>query len=288
MKPGDDDFFDLFQRRVRGTSRKAIGFWRSPWGWAAAAVILILATVGALWEARIAGNKSVAPACRPRSRGTAPGESSLCAVEPNSGRSRPELSMLVGRGRTCIIEEGTSLEPGHLRLAAGLVQLEFLNGASVDHRGSLRLRVDLQRQGLLSSRQAAGTCAAGARVSQSRHPAIAWSSMGTEFAMRVDQRGARRIHVVEGEVELHGAGTTPREQPGQDPAVWERRRISASKSGRERSRRIRPAFVDRSRLIELEGANHRERHRRWLDQARRCGRTLHRFSTIVLRISTPG
>jgi Concanavalin A-like lectin/glucanases superfamily/FecR protein len=267
VEPGDDDFFDDFKNRVRGTSRKAIGFWRSPWSWAAAAAILVLATVGAF----VGGRAWPGTDRSPLLAGRGPEERLLENRRfVRSSRTLAVSTRVVDarwEGTDLHIEEGTSLEPGHLRLAAGLVQLEFLNGASVIiegpcdfelisndkaycHRGKLRAHVPPQARGFT--------------VEAPGYRAV---DLGTEFAMRVDERGRGELHVVEGEVELHVAGTNPassqiktlRSGSGANFSVDERPREITADSA---------SFVDRSKLIELEGANHRERHRRWLDHSK--------------------
>ena len=68
-------------------------------------------------------------------------------------------------------------------------------------------------------------------------------------------------------MELHGAGSTP----ASSQVKTLRSGSGANFSIEERPREITAdsaSFVDRSRLIELEGANHRERHRRWLDHSK--------------------
>ncbi len=102
--------------------------------------------------------------------------------------------------------EGSVLSPGRLRLASGLVQIEFTSGASVIiegpcdfelvtpykavcYRGKLRAHVPLHARGF--------TIAA---------PGVYAIDLGTEFVMSVDEQGRGQVHVVEGEVELQAVG----------------------------------------------------------------------------------
>jgi hypothetical protein len=270
VEAGDADFLDKLKRRVRGLDGPATGRLRSPSWWITAAAMLLLTTIGAFvgvryWQGRPGRSVSSLMARRgPQER-----------VLENRGVSRSSRTLAVltrvvdarWEGKDVPIEEGTALERGHIRLTAGLVQLEFLNGASVIiegpcdfelisndkaqcHRGKLRAHVPPQARGFTIA-------------------ALGYSAvdLGTEFAMRVDERGRGEVHVVEGEVELHGAGNS---MPGG--------KVKTLRSGHgvnfsvdERPREIETdsiGFVDRSRLVELEQAHHRERHRRWLDHSK--------------------
>ena len=104
------------------------------------------------------------------------------------------------------LNEGSALGRGPLRIAFGLIQIEFFSGASVIiegpcdlellspykavcHRGKLRAHVPPHAHGF--------TIAA---------PGVDAVDLGTEFAMSIDEQGRGQVHVVEGELELRGAG----------------------------------------------------------------------------------
>src|SRR5262249_24725851 len=106
-------------------------------------------------------------------------------------------------------EEGDELPKGRLRLEDGWVQVEFFSGAIVIlegpadlellspvkvfcHRGKMRTHVPQHARGFTVGAPGADAV-----------------DLGTEFAMRVDERGRGEVHVLDGEVELHGTGDHP-------------------------------------------------------------------------------
>jgi hypothetical protein len=165
------------------------------------------------------------------------------------------------------LNEGSALGRGPLRLASGLIQIEFLSGATVIiegpcdlellspykavcHRGKLRAHVPPHAHGF--------TIAA---------PGVDAVDLGTEFAMSIDEQGRGQVHVVEGELELRGAGAHPvlsgvkhltsgRGANFGLPGVFQEGVADAAN------------FVDRSQLLRLEQAHQRSRHDRWLAHSR--------------------
>ena len=94
-------------------------------------------------------------------------------------------------------------------------------------------------------------------------PGIDAVDLGTEFALKVDDRGQWQVHVLDGAVELRGAGDHP---PIQGVRTLKAGQGVEYGPGSElRDLQADPAgFVDRSRLLELENAHHHQRYRAWL------------------------
>lgn len=97
---------------------------------------------------------------------------------------------------------GAPLPAGHFRLERGLVQIEFLSGATVvieapahfELASSMKLTCDLGRM-----RAKVPSQAHGFTIDTPKYSAV---DLGTEFTVQVDDRGESEIHVLEGEVEL--------------------------------------------------------------------------------------
>jgi hypothetical protein len=169
--------------------------------------------------------------------------------------------------REVSLNEGSALGRGPLRIAFGLIQIEFLSGASVIIEGPCDLE-------LLSPYKA--VCRRGklrAHVPPHAHgftiaaPGVDAVDLGTEFAMSIDEQGRGQVHVVEGELELRGAGAQPvlsgvklltsgRGAKFGLPGVFQEIVADAAN------------FVDRSQLLRLEQAHQRSRHNRWLAHSR--------------------
>jgi hypothetical protein len=165
------------------------------------------------------------------------------------------------------LNEGSALTPGPIRLASGLIQIEFVSGASVIiegpcdlellspykadcHRGKLRANVPPHARGF--------TIAA---------PGVDAVDLGTEFAMSIDERGRRQVHVVEGELELRGAGARPVLSGVKLLTAGRGANFGLPGAFREIVADA-ASFVDRSQLLRLEQAHQRSRHDRWLAHSR--------------------
>jgi Concanavalin A-like lectin/glucanases superfamily/FecR protein len=160
-------------------------------------------------------------------------------------------------------EEGSALPACRLRLASGLVQIEFVSGVSVIiegpcdfellspvraicHRGKVRAHVPPQARGF--------TIAA---------PGLDAVDLGTEFAVRVGEGGQGEVHVMEGAVDLHGTGD--RAATRKITTLTTGRGVHFGPDGALREIAAAPAdFVDRSTVLAREEIHHRDRHRLWL------------------------
>ncbi|MDR3636355.1 MAG: hypothetical protein P4L84_21310 [Isosphaeraceae bacterium] len=161
------------------------------------------------------------------------------------------------------IDEGSALSPGRLHLAEGLVQIEFISGAgvilegpcdfellsanrAVCHRGKLRAHVP--------------PAAKGFTIAASGIDAV---DLGTEFTLKVDDRGQGQIHVLDGAVQLHAAGERSPIQGIKTLTAGQG--VEYGPGNQLRELVGDPAgIVDRSRLLELEHTHQQQRYRAWL------------------------
>jgi hypothetical protein len=164
-------------------------------------------------------------------------------------------------------DEGSALSPGHIRLQSGLVQIEFISGASVIIEGPCDFELQSPRKAICHRGKLRAHVPPHARGFTIAAPGVNAVDLGTEFAMSVDEHGRGRLHVVEGEVELQGVGdhaaaadvTTLKAGSGADFGLeGVVREIAADPTD----------FVDRSRLLRLENDHHLRRHQLWLAHSR--------------------
>jgi Concanavalin A-like lectin/glucanases superfamily len=163
--------------------------------------------------------------------------------------------------------EGSALPPGHMQLVSGLIQVEFLSGASVImegpcdvellsaykaicHRGKLRAHVPPHARGF--------TIVA---------PGVNAVDLGTEFAMAVGEHKEGQIHVVEGEVELHSLGNQAAAVDMKTLKAGQGIDFGVDGVFRDIAADARD-FVDYSRLVRLQHAQHLRRHELWLAHSR--------------------
>jgi hypothetical protein len=163
-------------------------------------------------------------------------------------------------------EPGSALPAGRLRLASGLVQLEFYGGVIVVlegpadfeliaadraycRRGRMRVRAPLK-----SSRFSVGT------------PKTDVVDLGTEFGVVVDAVGESEVQVFEGSVELHG---DPRGGAGgRLLSMGEGLRIDAG--GASRQAEADPnAFVGPREMQQRASTEAGRRYRSWLEFSRK-------------------
>ncbi len=163
-------------------------------------------------------------------------------------------------------DEGSALAPGRLRLASGLVQIEFISGASVIIEGPSDFELLSPYKAICRRGKLRAHVPPHARGFTIAAPGVNAIDLGTEFAMSVDEQGRGQVHVVEGEVELQAVG---------GPAAAAAQSLKAGRGadfGRDGVFREIAAdptdFVDYSRLVRLEDAHHRRRQELWLAHSR--------------------
>jgi hypothetical protein len=115
-------------------------------------------------------------------------------------RAMPDVKWNTGSTAIAI---GNSLQPGWLRLASGVVQLEFELGARVVLEGPAEFQLVSSNEGYLKSgklRAFVPEPAQGFRISS---PDCLVVDYGTEFGFSVGDTGRSEVHVFKGKVEVH-------------------------------------------------------------------------------------
>lgn len=165
-------------------------------------------------------------------------------------------------------EEGATLPAGRLRLLEGTVQIEFFSGASVILEGPADFEILSQGRAFCHQGKLRTHVPPHAHGFTIGAPGIDAVDLGTEFAMRVDERGQAEVHVLEGEVELRRTGRVP--SPSDVTMLKAGRSVRfGQEDDRPRDITANPAeFIDRAQLLQLMGAHHQERFRRWLGESR--------------------
>ena len=181
------------------------------------------------------------------------------------GKSLAVLTRVVGalwEAADLPIEEGTTLQPSRLRLAAGWVQIEFFSGACVILEGPADLELISPERAFCRRGKLRTLVPSPAHGFTIGAPGVDAVDLGTEFGLRIDERGVGEVHVIDGEVELHGTGDRPATR---DVMTLKAGRGASfgSADGLVEIKAVPAEFVDRARLHELEGAEKLRRHRRW-------------------------
>ena len=99
-------------------------------------------------------------------------------------------------------EIGAELPAGRLGLAAGLVEIEFDNGATVILEGPAELELVSADRAFLYRGRLRGVVPHGSEGFTVESAELTVVDLGTEFGLQVEESGAAEIHVFDGEVEL--------------------------------------------------------------------------------------
>jgi hypothetical protein len=163
----------------------ALHNWNHPWAWATglAACLAVLFGVSLLSRPKVAGPRQEA-------------ETRAVAVlnrAVNVEWATPDD----------VRYPGAALAPGWLRLKAGVLQLEFFNGASVVLEGPAELEVVSAREAFCKSGKLSAEAPPSAHGFRVRTPQMNLVDLGTAFGLAVSSNGAE-AHVFKGEVELQG------------------------------------------------------------------------------------
>jgi hypothetical protein len=105
---------------------------------------------------------------------------------------------------------GAPLPPGHLRLKAGLAQIEFYSGASVILEGPAHLQILSANAAFCERGKLRATVPPQAQGFTVRTPKLDLVDRGTEFGLQVGAGNKTEVHVFQGKVELHDADTNTR------------------------------------------------------------------------------
>ncbi len=106
-----------------------------------------------------------------------------------------------------LLRSGDTLNPGRIKLAKGLAQIEFFCGASILIEGGTELDIVSAREARCLSGRLRAHVPPAAKGFLIHAPDMKLEDLGTEFALNVKD-GASAIHVFEGEVIAHTAQDT--------------------------------------------------------------------------------
>lgn len=155
---------------------------------------------------------------------------------------------------------GTALEPGWLKLKAGLAEVEFFSGARVVLEGPAEFRLVSSNEAFCKTGRLTAevpTHASGFRIGTPQGSLV---DRGTAFGLTVSPTGAE-VHVFQGKVELHRSAGRQDLTTGEAVAValgGEDRRLPANPSG----------FVTRPDLDRRENDATAQERMRWETSAR--------------------
>ncbi|MEM9281841.1 MAG: LamG domain-containing protein [Verrucomicrobiota bacterium] len=145
------------------------------------------------------------------------------------------------------IEEGDAISPGMIELASGLVQIEFIEGASVILEGPAKFEIVSPMKAVFHSGRLRAFVPEPAQGFTIEGPSFDAVDLGTEFAMSIDASGQSELHVIDGEVAVHQKG-------GEEIALLESGRSVQIKSERPEMSEISnagAAFVDREAMLQM-------------------------------------
>ena len=180
--------------------------------------------------------------------------------------------------QTALLQTGSILSPGELKLAGGVIQIEFYNGVQLLVEGPADLGIRsvasvVCREGKLRSRVPPN--ATGFSVLTSKFELV---DLGTEFAVDVASDGRSDVHVFDGEVEIYSADGDRKADDrqvllGGDAIRWsnEGTRTSVSASPQ--------AFASFETVRQQEQTLAGERHAKW----RRWNEQLQRDPRVAIR-----
>jgi hypothetical protein len=105
---------------------------------------------------------------------------------------------------------GVPLRPGKLRLKSGFALLEFYSGATVILEGPAEIELLSRTKAYCASGKLRVTVPPQAQGFTIGSPQFDVVDRGTEFGLQVGAAGKTEVHVIQGKVEVHDAGTGQR------------------------------------------------------------------------------
>ena len=160
---------------------------------------------------------------------------------------------------------GDPIKEGLINVKSGLIEIEFLSGASVIVEGPAELELVDDNSAVFHAgnlRAFVPEPAKGFTISAPTFDAV---DLGTEFAMSVDTNGDSEIHVIDGSVDVHQKdGTSIRNLVGGDAA-----RQSVGVSELENISIEGDRFVDWREFSEMLGDHSQSRYKEWRRQRSR-------------------
>jgi len=157
------------------------------------------------------------------------------------------------------VRPGQSLEKEGIKIASGIVQIEFANSACVTLEGPAQLRLDSVSECYVPSGKLTVFAPPAAANFTVRTPLSDVIDLGTEFGMVVEESGETDVHVLSGEVEVaikeSPNATGPRQKLSEAEAVIVRRGQKKLKSvpfNEETFEPIRAATLQRNQPLKIQ------------------------------------
>jgi hypothetical protein len=212
-----------------------------------------LPDVGSTGPQQIAKTDAEQPATTPKADFLSPQKTAIAVLGQASRASWSDPSLPLNNGAT--------LTAGKFKLQEGLVQLEFVSGASVVIEAPAEFE-------LLSPNRI--SCALGKIRAHVPNQAIGFTvetptysavDLGTEFTVQVKPTGESQFQVLEGEVDLRGDRSN---QPGQPQRLVAGQAVETlPDGGLKQLDNAKSPFVGTEQMLQMANAALRERYDSW-------------------------
>ena len=173
------------------------------------------------------------------------------------------------------LRQGESLGPGPIRLARGLVQLEFFSGATLWMEGAADVEIVSAWEARVRSGRVRAHVPPAARGFVVHAPGARLVDLGTSFGLNVSPDGSAAVRVFDGEVVVHPAGR-------EGSTLGEGASLDVDGDGRALEGRDPASFLaldDVAAAVADHGRERRAAWSRWFEEARRDPRlvAMYRF-----------
>ncbi len=148
-----------------------------------------------------------------------------------------------------------------LRIASGVLQLDFKRGARLVMEGPADLQLISSNEAFLHSGKVTAHVPEQAHGFKITAPAVAVTDLGTEFGLRATTNAPAEMHVFSGAVEMQQLTTQPR-------------RMTQGQAAQIRGKRVRNVSADRNAFVfeqevaQRETEEQRARYHNWRNAAR--------------------
>lgn len=220
-------------------------FWR---GWYLAVAALAAGVLAAvvLWPRPPAGPGDVAQAERT--------DDTVAVLQNTAGAVWGESALPT--------RPGSPLPPGRLRLAAGVVRLEFYCGATVILEGPADFHLISRTRAFCAAGKLRATVPPHAEGFTIETPTLDVVDRGTEFGLTVGGGNRTEVHVFQGQVDLYGAGAAGKGRPNHALTTGQGVRVDGA--GAANAIPSDPAAFVSSRKLDDQLADvARRRHQEW-------------------------
>jgi len=163
---------------------------------------------------------------------------------------------------------GEALSPGRLTVLGGVLQIEFLSGATVVLEGPAEFELISDMRGFCYYGKLTAEAppqAKGFTVGASRVDVV---DLGTEFAMHIGHDGQGEVHVLDCNVSLRGTGEQPLVSEPVEMAAGRAIRFDAE-GGLEEREADRSGFIERAQVRDMACNRQQAAYARWRTLSRK-------------------